>query len=122
MMNNRFVGDCYEVIAEEYLQKRGYRILERNFRCKFGEVDIIAMHQDAIVFVEVKYRKTGEFGHPTEAVSRQKQIRISNVASFYMYSRKQYTNRSCRFDVVSIIGGNVTLYQNAFPYCGRFAR
>ena len=50
----------------------------------------MTMHQDAIVFVEVKYRKTGEFGHPTEAVNRQKQIRISNVASFYMFSRGFY--------------------------------
>lgn len=120
--NTRQIGDYHEVLAEEYLECNGYRILERNFRCKLGEVDIIAMHQDALVFVEVKYRASAEHGYPSDAVNYKKQIRISNVASYYVYTHKQYINRSCRFDVVSIIGGKVTLYQNAFPYCGRFSR
>lgn len=121
-MNNRQTGAYYEVLAEEYLQNAGYCILERNFRCKLGEVDIVALHQNALVFVEVKYRASADFGQPTEAVNRQKQMRISNVASYYVYSHRQYQNYNCRFDVVSIVGDKITLYQNAFPYCGRFAR
>ncbi len=121
-MNNRLVGDCYEDLAEEYLRKNGYRILERNFRCKFGEVDIIAMHQDTVVFIEVKYRARTDFGYPTDAVNKQKQMRICNVASFYIHSHKQYADRNCRFDVVSIVGDNIELYQNAFSYCGRYLR
>lgn len=121
-MNKREVGSEKEALAEEYLRKKGYRILERNFRCKLGEVDIIAMHQNFLVFIEVKYRASADFGQPTDAVNYKKQVRISNVASYYVYSHRQYANHNCRFDVVSIVGNEITLYQNAFPYCGRFSR
>ena len=119
-MNNRQIGSYYEVLAEEYLKDKGYKILAQNFRCKLGEVDIIALDKDTLVFVEVKYRASADYGLPTAAVNRQKQMRISNVASYYVYSHKQYTDYNCRFDVISIVGGEITHYQNAFPYCGRF--
>lgn len=121
-MNTRQVGDYNEVLAEEYLKAAGYRILERNFRCKLGEVDIIALHQDTLVFVEVKYRAVDDHGQPSDAVNHQKQVRISNVASYYVHTHKKYSNSNCRFDVVSIVGKEITLYQNAFSYCGRFLR
>lgn len=121
-MNTRLTGDYYEVLAEEYLVKQGYRILERNFRCKLGEVDIIAMQDATLVFVEVKYRADCLHGQPSDAVNYKKQVRISNVASYYVYTHKQYANYNCRFDVVSIVGSEITLYKNAFSYCGKFMR
>lgn len=118
--NTRQMGARFEQLAAEYLRENGYQILERNFRCKLGEIDIIALHQDCLVFVEVKYRTKADCGHPTDAVHRQKQVRISNVASYYLYTHRQYADRNCRFDVVSIIGQEITLYQNAFFYCGHY--
>ena len=121
-MNRRQTGAYYEEVAEAYLQNAGYRILEKNFRCRLGEVDIIALHRDILVFIEVKYRASADRGLPTDAVNRQKQMRISNVASYYVYSHREYAGYNCRFDVVSIVGDEVALFQNAFQYCGRFTR
>ena len=120
--NTRKVGAYYEQLALEYLKEKGYQMLEHNFRCKLGEVDIIALDGDALVFVEVKYRASADFGQPTVAVNRQKQMRISNVASYYVYSHRQFADHNCRFDVISIVGDEITLYQNAFYYCGKFMK
>lgn len=120
--NNRQTGAYYEQLAAEYLKQQGYIIMERNFRCKLGEVDIIALHHNTLVFIEVKYRARADWGQPSDAVNRQKQMRISNVASYYVYTHKQFANHNCRFDVVSIAGNEITLYPNAFLYCGRFSR
>lgn len=118
--NNRYLGAQYETLAVEYLQEKKYRILERNFRCRLGEIDIIALHQGQLVFVEVKYRATAEHGLPTSAVNGKKQMRISNVASYYRIVHPEYKKYSCRFDVISIVGNELTLYQNAFSYCGKY--
>lgn len=118
--NTRQTGTAYEQLAEKYLRENGYQILERNFRCRLGEIDIIATHQGQLVFVEVKYRARGDHGHPTNAVNRQKQVRISNVASYYIYTHRQFVRTNYRFDVVSIIDQEITLYQNAFSYCGHY--
>ena len=71
--NNRILGSEAEDIACHYLEKMNYTILEKNFRCRSGEIDIIAFHEGAIVFVEVKYRKDCKLGHPREAVHYYKQ-------------------------------------------------
>ena len=66
-MNKREVGSCYEELAAVYLQKKGYRVLERNYRCRQGEVDLICTQGPCLVFVEVKYRTDGRMGGPLEA-------------------------------------------------------
>ena len=109
-------------MAVSYLQEHGYQVLERNFRCKLGEVDVIALCGEVLVFVEVKYRASATYGHPYMAVDKKKQVRISNVASYYIYSHRQYANYNCRFDVVSITGDEIALYKNAFSYCGGYRR
>lgn len=118
--NTRKIGSFYERQAEEFLKAQGYEILERNFRCRLGEVDLIAFEKERLVFVEVKYRKDGTFGTPADAVDRRKQRRISNVAAYYLYTHSRYADAACRFDVMDMAGDKITLYRDAFYYCGDF--
>lgn len=118
--NKRRVGDKYERLAAEHLQRAGYRIRERNFRCKFGEVDLIAEKDGYLVFVEVKYRSTARYGMPSEAVDARKQRRICNVASFYLYRNHLPADTPVRFDVAAVSEQSIEMIENAFPYCGRF--
>ena len=111
--NNRQTGSYYEKQAGEYLQTLGYRILEYNFRCRMGEIDIIARHGEYLVFCEVKYRSLADKGHPSEAVDMRKQRVISKCAAYYLM-RKHMIDIPCRFDVVSIENKEITLIQNAF--------
>lgn len=113
-MNNRSVGRDKEALAAEYLEKSGYRILERNFYCRVGEIDIIARDGDTYVFVEVKYRKTAGFGMPEEAVSRIKQDKIYKTAMYYIYRHHKGNDVLCRFDVIAVDGDKIRHYKNAF--------
>lgn len=113
-MNKRTVGDEYEKRAVEFLEGRGYRILERNYRNRYGEIDIIAKDGEYLVFVEVKYRRTAVEGLPVEAVDPRKQHKITRVAMYYCGQKGISEYTPMRFDVVSILGEDITLYQNAF--------
>ena len=95
------MGAKGEEIAVRYLKSRGYRILERNYRVRLGEIDIIAEHGDDLVFIEVKTRSNILFGSPFESVTKQKKQQLSKVALEYI-SKKNCHNRSARFDVVGI--------------------
>ena len=83
-MNKRKTGQEQEVKAACFLKTQGYQILERNYRCKKGEIDLIAREGQYLVFVEVKYRSTNESGLPEEAVDLRKQRQISRVAAWYL--------------------------------------
>ncbi|MDD6638726.1 MAG: YraN family protein [Lachnospiraceae bacterium] len=113
-MNKRQVGTQYESMAVQYLTEAGYHILERNFRCRTGEIDIIAKDGAYLVFVEVKYRASAACGSALEAVDYRKQQSILRVAQYYMVSHGYGTQTNCRFDVVAIQGTEITLIQNAF--------
>ena len=113
--NKRRVGDKYERLAAEHLQRAGYRIRERNFRCKFGEVDLIAEKDGYLVFVEVKYRSTARYGMPSEAVDARKQRRICNVASFYLYRNHLPAGTPVRFDVTAVSEQRMEMIENGFP-------
>ncbi len=117
-MNKRNVGTKYETIACEYLKAQGYEILERNFRCRQGEIDIIAKDGRYLVFVEVKYRANAVCGYAASAVSRKKQQVISRVAAFYLIKNRLSDTVPCRFDVVAIDDKEIHIYKNAFDYCG----
>ena len=80
MQNRRQIGTKEEALAAAFLEKQGYQILERNFRCRLGEIDLIARDGSTLVFVEVKYRKNADFGTPAEAVNRKKQLTICETA------------------------------------------
>ncbi len=90
-----------EDLAVDFLQKKGYRVLERNFRYGKGEIDIIAMNGDVLVFVEVKTRATARFGAPEEAITLRKQRQIRTTAEGYLAARN-LADQLCRCDVVAI--------------------
>lgn len=113
-MNKRKIGTEYENQAEKYLESFGFRILERNFRVRQGEIDLIGFHEQTLVFVEVKYRKNEKAGLPEEAVTLKKQRQISKVAEFYLMKHPLKKGISCRYDVVAISGNKIRWYQNAF--------
>ncbi len=117
-MNKRAVGTAYEKRAGEYLVRQGYEIVAYNFRCRYGEIDIIARDGEYLVFVEVKYRKNIGSGNPLEAVNAKKQHIISRVASYFCLTNGYGENTPCRFDVVAILGDEISLIRNAFDYTG----
>ncbi|MGI6118828.1 MAG: YraN family protein [Bilifractor sp.] len=118
MVNRRKIGSEYEDLAAQYLSEKGWQILTRNFRCRFGEIDLVASDGDTLVFVEVKYRKTASSGLPEEAVSFQKRKTIAKVADYYRVRYQILDNVPCRFDVIAIENREIRHYQNAFPYRG----
>lgn len=95
------LGATGEALAASFLQNEGYRIVECNYRIRFGEIDIIAEQGGDLVFIEVKTRTHTSYGSPFESVTRQKQKQLSKVALEYMNKRDCH-NRSARFDVVAI--------------------
>lgn len=115
-MNNRKKGTEKEAVAEKFLRENGMHIIEKNFRCRQAEIDLIGKHSDYLVFVEVKYRKNNSCGFPEEAVNQKKQRKISNAARVYLYQHKIKAEQPIRFDVVAICGEQLRWYQNAFEY------
>ncbi len=112
------LGKKGEELAVSHLESLGYKIVERNFRCRLGEIDIIAYHGKTLVFVEVRTRKSCQFGSPLSSVTYRKQKKLITLAKFYMKKHRLF-ERVARFDVVGIIldkTGNVSieLVQNAF--------
>ncbi len=97
-------GTWGEEQAADFLKRQGYRIIERNYQCKAGEVDIVAADGDFFVFVEVKSRSSTRFGEPEEAVGKEKMHHMKRVANFYMRKHRiQPDAVKFRFDIVSII-------------------
>lgn len=127
------LGQRGEELAAKYLQDTGYRIVERNYRNHYGEIDIIAQERGrsafftvskTLVFVEVKTRKDDRFSHPAEAVTARKQLQISRVAMEYL-AQNNLTEAAARFDVVAILcpdDGPPCLehLRNAFDVSGGF--
>ena len=119
--NTRSTGSCYERKAADYLKQQGLFILRYNYRCRFGEIDLIARKDGYLIFVEVKYRSNREYGSPCEAVDHRKQKRISNAAAFYLRRYGYPMDQPCRFDVAQVSADAVELMENAFVYCGNFS-
>ena len=114
-MNKRTTGSKYEEIAASYLINKGYTIEARNYRDRFGEIDIVARYSGQLIFVEVKYRRNASAGDPLEAVNRNKQKQIRNAALSYMRF-KGYNPElmNIRFDCIGILGDKVNHIENAF--------
>ena len=106
-----------EHLALLHLKRLGYRIICRNYRCPLGEIDIIAQHQDVLVFVEVKSRRSQTFGSPKQAITPAKQHKLSQVAWHYL-QKHDLTEAKARFDVVTVSGTKSTplfeVIENAF--------
>ncbi len=120
MKNKRQVGTEHEMQVAETLRQNGWQILAQNFRCRFGEIDLIAKEGNTICFLEVKYRQADQFGDPAQAVDHRKQKRISNAASYYLYSKHIPSDTPCRFDVAAVTPSGIRLIRNAFDYAGNF--
>lgn len=113
----RKIGDSGEVSAVSFLERKGFAILERNYRFNHGEIDVVAREGEELVFVEVKTRTTTKFGFPEESVTPEKQQLIRRTAEGYVREKK-LENVLCRFDVIAIKveQGRETLmhFRNAF--------
>jgi len=102
MVNLRqILGQQGEANAARYLKKKGYRVIKHNYRCSYGEIDLIAQDGDTLVFVEVKTRTSTTFGAPAAAVNFRKQQQISKTAHYFLTEFGQDTD--ARFDVISIL-------------------
>lgn len=112
-MNKRKTGAVYEQKAAEYLEKAGCRILEMNYRCRAGEIDIVARDGRYVVFCEVKYRSGSRAGSPLEAVDFKKQQVIFRCAQFYL-AEHRLQDVPCRFDVIGIESEEITHIKDAF--------
>ena len=121
---NLYLGKSGEKLAVEFLEKNGYKIWERNYRTKLGEIDIIAKDKDTICFIEVKSRTSDRLGSPAESVLGFKQRRISRAALVYL-KEKNLLNNKARFDLVSVISvresPEIVLMKNAFELDSRYS-
>jgi len=95
------LGTKGEQLAVKFLKREGYKIIQRNYRCKLGEIDIIAERDRTLAFVEVKTRQTDAFGLPQDSVTPTKKNQISRAALSYIKENK-LIGRSCRFDVIAV--------------------
>lgn len=118
-MNKRAMGGVYEEHARLHLLSKGYTIVDQNYYTKFGEIDIIAMKDQNYMFVEVKYRSSDQKGKPYEAVGYKKRQHMMKSAVVYIKEFKLY-NHTMRFDIIDILGDELTHYENAFPMDLRF--
>ena len=107
------IGARAEDGAAAALHGAGYRIVERNYRCKAGELDIIAREGDVLAFVEVRSRVDGDHGHAAEMVSFAKRRQVARIAAYYLAVKRPEIER-VRFDVVAITGGEIEIIKDAW--------
>jgi len=102
MNNNKNIGKLGEEIAHLYLINKKYKILEQNYKCKYGEIDIIAEKNNIISFIEVKTRQNIFFGNPVEAITKMKQKHIYNSATYYLIHQKIHNSIQVQLDAIEI--------------------
>ena len=98
--NSQEIGKIGEEIAKKYLLENNYKIVAKNFRCKFGEIDIIAYDKEELVFIEVKTRTSNKYGTGINSINRIKQQHLYKTAEYYLYKKK--INKSIRIDAIEI--------------------
>lgn len=117
-MATRDTGRSFEALARAHLEQAGLRVVAANVNYRFGELDLVMDTDDAIVFVEVRFRRDTRFGGGTASVTPAKQRRIAQAASAWLTANPRQARRPCRFDVVAISGSesapNIEWIQNAF--------
>ena len=110
-MDKKTLGHSGENLAKKYLMSRGYECLHENYRTRYGEIDLIMRDGDYTVFVEVKTRTNAAFGRPSEAVNARKRKHIIDCTLLYF---QKYGECLARFDIIEILGNNITHIENAF--------
>ncbi len=109
----KLFGEVGERKAEHFLKKKGFKIIEKNYRTKFGEIDLIGLYGDFLVFIEVKSRTNQAFGSPCEAVDFSKQKKYVKSATYFLMSHPEYDLQP-RFDVVEIYRDEINHIEDAF--------
>ena len=110
----KLLGRIGEKSAGKYLRKKGYKIIEKNYTTKIGEVDLIALYGDLLVFIEVKTRSSTAYGNPGDAVDYFKQKKYVLLAKEYLMLKKEYREKPVRFDVVEVLNGEINHIESAF--------
>lgn len=116
MKNNRKKGIIGEEIAAKYLLSKGYKIIDKNYRTNIGEIDIIALENDVLAFIEVKTRTSVNYGYPYEAVNWKKQDKIIKTSLIYI-KHKNMRNYQIRYDIIEVYlinEGKINHIENAF--------
>ena len=114
MTDQQTIGQAAENQAFAHLLEKGLQLLERNYRCRRGEIDLIMRDGDATVFVEVRFRRNRRFGSAAESVEWRKQNKLVTTAEHYFQKHPQLAQHPARFDVVSIDGNELEWIKNAF--------
>ncbi|MCK7521161.1 MAG: YraN family protein [Ignavibacteriales bacterium] len=120
MNKNVEKGKIGENMAAEFLQKKGFKILEKNWHySRYGEIDIIAVDKEILVFIEVKTRSSSNFGHPGEAINKNKMDKIRLIAGAYINQNQNARYKGYRFDAVCIILNpkpEITYYKDIYQF------
>jgi len=117
-MNKREIGSSNEHMAEEYLTALGMSTVERNFRTRSGEIDLIMQDRSALVFAEVKFRAGATAGSALEAIDYRKRIQIARIARQYLTNHHEFAGSVIRFDCIGINGKDISYIRNAFDIKG----
>lgn len=113
-MNTRKIGGINEEKSVMYLKQNNFQIIKQNYQCKIGEIDIIAIKENILRFIEVKYRKNDLYGTPLEAINIRKQKKLIRTASWFLNENRQYENMQCSFDVMAVTDNNIKYIFNSF--------
>lgn len=103
-LSSKQAGQAWEKAAESFLENRGLMPRERNYFSRWGEIDLIMEDREHLVFIEVKYRRNGNYGHAVEMLGKNKQRRLIRAARYYLACNPKFQQRPCRFDFVAIQG------------------
>lgn len=117
----RGTGALYEDIALAHARNQGLTLIERNFNCRFGELDLVLREGNVVVFLEVRYRKSQQFGGAMQSIGAQKRERLLKAASLFLQAHPELSRLACRFDVMAIAGTTqqpeINWQRNAFESC-----
>ncbi len=108
MTSTREQGDYTENLARQFLESKGFKLIEKNFNCRMGEIDLIMQDSASLVFVEVRYRRNTHFGSGAESVTPSKQAKLVKTAALYLQRNTKLNQYPARFDVISITGSLAT--------------
>jgi putative endonuclease len=112
-------GQAAEALARQFLEQRGLRLLAQNWRCRLGELDLVMLDSDTVVFVEVRYRRYSAWGGAAESVDARKREKLSRAAQHFLQQESRWAKHPCRFDVIAITADSpapapLNWIQNAF--------
>ena len=112
--STKSIGEQHEALAARHLAAHKLKMLCSNYRCRMGEIDLIALDGNTLCFVEVRYRKNRDFGGAANSVGAKKQQKIILTAQHFLQQEPQYQTSSCRFDVIAIDGQEINWIKDAF--------